>query len=362
MKHDLASNKVIITSPSLAPEDNVSGVSEVVRFIITHNKERKYLHFCIGKKDTEGGGLPRRLLRIVKTYRKWKTFLTSHPDAMVHYSFPLDARSVVRDFFFIAHAYRKHRKMLVHIHGGVYLTKKKRPWIINRIMHRIFSMDVTFVVLSELERKIIQDDFYAKQVEVLPNCVDLTDAQSYTRIYHDEKPLTIGYLGRIEENKGMDWLLIATERLRREGMTFKLVLAGKEDGRDDYLEKFSLLLGPCFHYCGIVSGESKKEFLRNLDVFVLPSYFEGLPMSLLETMSYGCVPVTTSVGSISEVVRDGKNGIIIRKKDEKSIVDALRRLDANRLLFQSLSKEAKQTILTKFSPETFIKRLNKLYQ
>lgn len=361
MKHDLASNKVIITSPSLAPEDNVSGVSEVVRFIVTHNKEREYLHFTIGKKDTESGGLPQRLLRIVKTYRKWKTFLTAHPDAIVHYCFPLDARSVVRDFFFIGHAYRRHRKMLVHIHGGLYLTKKKRPCIINRIMQRIFSWNVPFVVLSDLERKIIQDDFCAKQVEVLPNCVDLTDARSFTRIYDEAKPLTIGYLGRIEENKGMDWLLLATERLRREGMAFKLALAGKEDGRDDYLEKFSHLLDSSFHYCGIVSGESKKEFLRNLDVFVLPSYFEGLPMSLLETMSYGCVPVTTPVGSIPEVVRNDENGIFINKKDDKSIVYAIKTLDGDRSLLQRLSINARNTILTEFSPEAYIGRLNELY-
>lgn len=353
---------IIITSPSLNPEENVSGVSEVVRFIIQNNCERQYLHFTIGKKDGEGGGLLQRVRRIWNTYGEWKRFLAKHPDALVHYSFPLDARSVVRDYFFIGHALKQRRQMLVHIHGGLYLTKKNRPWIINRLMHRIFSWDVPFVVLSGREKEIVQREFGARSVEVLPNCVDLTDAESHARIYKKgDEPLTIGYLGRIEVNKGMDWLLLACERLRREGMRFRLVLAGKEEPGSNYLDRFSDLLGERFHYAGVVSGEAKAAFLRSLDVFALPTYFEGLPMSLLETMSYGAVPVTTPVGSIPEVVKDGENGLFIKVKDEQSIVDALRRLNDDRALLQRLSEQARETIFTQFSPKAYVNKLNALY-
>lgn len=352
--------KIIITSPSLNPSENVSGVSEVVRFIIGNNREREYLHFTIGKKDGEGGSLLQRIRRIAKTYREWKAFLREHPDAVVHYSFPLDARSVVRDFFFIGHAVRERRRMLVHIHGGLYLTKKSRPWLINRLMHRIFSWRVPFVVLSEKEGNVVSREFGARRVEVLPNCVDLTDAQTFARVYRKGgEPLTIGYLGRIEPNKGMDWLLLACERLRREGVRFRLELAGKDEG--GYIDLFAQLLGECFHYAGVVSGEAKAEFLRSLDVFVLPSYFEGLPMSLLETMSYGCVPVTTPVGSIPGVVNDGTNGLFVKVRDEASIAEALSRLDTDRTLLRRIGEQARQTIFTQFSPQAYTARLNKLY-
>lgn len=358
----MASRQIIITSPSLNPEENVSGVSEVVRFIIQNNTERQYLHFTIGKKDGEGGGLLQRIGRIRKTYKEWKDFLKEHPDALVHYSFPLDVKSVVRDIFFIGHAYKQRRKMIVHIHGGLYLTKKNRPWLINRMMHRIFSWDIPFVVLSGREKEIVQQEFGARRVEVLPNCVDLTDAESFARTYKKgDKPLTIGYLGRIEVNKGMDWLLLACERLRREGVRFRLVLAGKEELGSNYLESFSNLLGESFHYAGVVSCEAKAAFLRSLDVFMLPTYFEGLPMSLLETMSYGAVPVTTPVGSIPEVVKDGENGLFIKVKDEQSIVDVLRRLNNDRALLPRLSEQARETIFKQFSPKVYTEKLNALY-
>lgn len=358
----MASRQIIITSPSLNPEENVSGVSEVVRFIIQNNTTRQYLHFTIGKKDGEGGGLLQRIGRIRKTYREWKAFLKEHPVALVHYSFPLDAKSVVRDIFFIGHTYKQRRKMVVHIHGGLYLTKKNRPWVINRLMQRIFSWDIPFVVLSGRENEIVQREFGARRVEVLPNCVNLTDAESFSRVYKKGgEPLTIGYLGRIEVNKGMGWLLLACERLRREGVRFRLVMAGKEEPGSNYLENFSNQLGESFHYAGVVSGTAKVAFLRSLDVFILPTYFEGLPMSLLETMSYGAVPVTTPVGSIPEVVKDGENGLFIKVKDEQSIADALRRLNDDRVLAQKLSEQARKTIFEQFSPKSYTDKLNALY-
>lgn len=356
-------DKIIITSPSLNPEENVSGISEVVRFIIANNQKHEYIHFEIGKKDNEKGRILQRVLRIVKTYRNWRQFLNEHPEALVHYNFPLDSKSVIRDYFFIKYAIKHNRRMLAHIHGGLYLTKKNRPRFINRMMQQIFSWEIQFAVLSDLEKKIIEDEFHAKHVSVLPNCVDLSDAQTFNRTCKKKgEPLTIGYLGRIEENKGISWLLLAAEKLLSKGMKSRLVLAGKENGNNGYVEKFSQLLGDSFHYCGVVSGVSKRKFLRDLDVFVLPSYFEGLPMSLLETMSYGCVPVTTPVGSIPEVVRDGENGLIIKTKDERSIVEALDRLNKNRNLLQCLSENARQTIFTKFSPKEYINHLNLLYE
>ena len=120
-------------------------------------------------------------------------------------------------------------------------------------------------------------------------------------------------------------------------------------------------LGKNFHYSGIVSGEKKAAYLRSLDVFVMPSYFEGLPMSLLECMSYGIVPVVTPVGSIPNVVGDGQNGLLLKKKDIGSIVNAITTLHNDRELVRKLGKNAKKTIFDNFSVESYIERLNKIY-
>lgn len=374
-------NEIIITSPSLNPKENVSGISSVTKFIIDNNPKVQYLHFELGKKDKEKGGW-HRIGALIGRYRDWKKMLAEHPDAVIHYNFPLSKPSILRDPWFIRYAIRHHRKMVVHVHGGLFLTAPKIPFYLKRIIRWVFGQELPFIVLSDMERDILMERFGAKEVYSLPNCVDLKDAEAYAReseeaslseeglrdsdiasSHHQVRiqPLRIGYLGRIEPNKGMTELLIACQRLKKEGFPFKLVIAGKEQTEGEYLPQFDQWLGDSFEYVGLVSGQTKCDFLRSLDAFVLPTYFEGLPMSLLESMSYGKAPIVTPVGSIPQVVRDGENGIFVKDHDVDSIVEAIKRLSEDRTLLRKLGEEARKTIFSQFSPKKYIEKLNDIY-
>ena len=411
-----------------------------MQFIIENNKERKYQHFQIGKTDKESGGVLQRLWRIWRCYGEWTKLIhnsqfTIH-NSVIHYSFPLSAPSILRDPWFMHYALKKGYKMVVHVHGGLFLTAPRIPFLLERILKWVFSWDVPFIVLSEGEKKILQTRFGAKRVEVLPNCPsvplltpsiessrehelssrrllrkpvqggfkedetlryedfdndnldnqdnfelarsaiepasatsDLNSEasaevlnQREARLEPAKRPsLTLGYLGRIEPNKGMTELLEALKICKEEGMKFKVRFAGKEQTEGEYLPKFKEALGDDFEYCGLVSGEAKREFLGSLDVFVMPTYFEGLPMSLLETMSYGAVPVVTEVGSIPTVVKDGENGLFVKVKDVESICEALKKLDDDRSLLAKMSVEARKTIQENFSAAKYVERLNAIY-
>lgn len=354
---------IIITSPSLNPKVNVSGISSVTQFIISNNRKQNYLHFELGKKDKEKGGW-HRIPALIKKYREWKNVLALHPDAIVHYNFPLSKASLLRDPWFMRYALKNGRKMVVHVHGGLFLTAPHIPGILMRIMKWVFGQDLPFIVLSDMEKDILQRRFGAKRVAVLPNCVDLSDAEAYAQenaARDESEPLRIGYLGRIEPNKGMTELLAACQQLKKEGVAYKLVIAGKEQTEGEYLPLFDKWLGDSFEYAGLVSGKSKCDFLRSLDAFILPTYFEGLPMSLLETMSYGVTPVVTPVGSIPQVVKDGVNGMFITDHDSDSIVSAIKRLDEDRSILRKLGVAARETIFNQFSPEKYVEKLNSIY-
>lgn len=101
---------------------------------------------------------------------------------------------------------------------------------------------------------------------------------------------------------------------------------------------------------------------KSLDIFVLPSHFEGLPMSLLECMSFGVVPMVTPVGSIPEVVTDGINGRFIQIKDVTSIMSCFNDLNNDYNLREKLGNEAKKTIFEHFNPSVYVKNLNSIYQ
>lgn len=209
---------IIITSPSLNPKENVSGISSVTQFIISNNRKQNYLHFELGKKDLDKGGW-HRIPALIKKYKEWKKMLALHPDAIIHYNFPLSKPSLLRDPWFMRYAWKKGRKMVVHVHGGLFLTAPHIPGFLMRIMKWVFGQDLPFIVLSDMEKDILTQGFGAKNVVSLPNCVDLSDAAAFEKeqVLHDEsQPLRIGYLGRIEPNKGMTELLVACQRLKKE--------------------------------------------------------------------------------------------------------------------------------------------------
>ena len=350
---------IIIVSPSLDPNISLGGVSSVAGFIANNNTASySYTHFEQGRRDSDKSKI-KRVIAIIANYRKWKRVLDSNPDSIIHYNFPLSFDSIIRDYFFMRVAIRRNRKMVIHVHGGKYMNTESFPWLIKHMLHTIFSWNVPFIVLSDKERQIIENRYRSTRVHVLQNSVTID------KTYKDgvfSQPPVIGYIGRIAQTKGMDELFEALKQLKEKEYQFKFYLAGNESEGTDYVAMFKKAFEDQFYYSGIVSGNEKKEFLLKLDIFTLPSYFEGLPLSLLECMSYGIIPVVTSVGSITEVVDNNSNGILIKDHDVDSLTEAIIELLDNKEKRIKLSKAARQTIVDKYGSEMYFSKLNGIYE
>lgn len=349
---------VIIVAPSLNAETNVSGVSSVAKFIIDNSKNH-YLHFQQGRQDNEGKCL-KRIIRVLESYYGWKKLLSINSDAIIHYNYPLDTPSILRDFFFIRYAYKYGRKMVIHLHGGLYLFKDKKPWLIDFILNKVFGYDVPLIVLSDKEKEHICKIYHRNNVYALPNCIDISVAKTFQR-QESHGRLRLLYLGRIDKNKGIDFILDALKVLNKQDVEFIFRMAGKENVEGEYINKFKAELKENFEYCGVVSGKSKYNLLKDSDMFVMPSFYEGLPMALLECMSWGVVPIVTDVGSIGEYVKDGENGQLVKVKDIASIVNAIMPFVNNRDLLKKMSENARNTIFTRLKPEDYIRKLNMIY-
>ena len=350
--------EVIIVGPNPDPAISLGGVSSVVRFIITNNYRVCYTHFEQGSRDTDNGGI-HKATRVLHNYHRWQALLNEKKPAVIHYNIDLSPLSILRDYPFMRLARRKGCRLIIHVHGGVFMTSPTVPLLYDFFLKKIFNWDDSpFIVLSEREKARIEKSYGAKNIHVLPNCVGFPSKETKDR---SEDTIRIGYFGRITEAKGMQELLDAAIKLKEKQVHFKIFFAGKKEPPVDFVELFTKELGDSFQYIGIVSGKAKNEFLSGLDVFVLPSYFEGLPMSLLESMSYGIVPVVTAVGSIPEVVEDGENGLIIKDHDVDTIVAAIERINNDKQFVAKMSSNAKETILTRFNPEHYIESLNGIY-
>lgn len=353
--------KVIINSPSLDPKVNVSGISSVTQFIISNNKETDYIHFEVGRKDTESQGSLSRVKRILRNKKEWELLLKQNRDAVVHYNAPLMKAAIVRDYMLIKIAHKLGMPIVLHIHGGNYIKERNRPWYIRKLLKHIFAWGKHVIVLGKEEKSILEEDFNLKNVISLPNCIDLTEAKKFNRCIAEKETLDILYIGRIEPNKGIDYIFDACKVLKEKNVNFHLNFAGKEEIEGQYIPKFKKVLGDYFSYHGIVSGSVKTELLKKCDIFLLPSFYEGLPMSLLETMSFGQVPIVTPVGSIPMVITDKVNGIFIRLKNTEDIVNAVTELKKNNIFTTTLSQKAKETIIEKFDDKKYIGKLNTMY-
>lgn len=354
-------HKVIITSPSLDPSQTVSGISSVAQFIISNNKEVEYVHFEVGKRDSEPGGRLNRIMRIIRYCRDWSTCLKDNTTSIVHYNMPLMAGAIIRDFMLIRSAHKSGNSIVLHVHGGSYMKQRNRPWYIKMLLCKIFSWSSHVVVLSDSEKEILEEDFGLSEINILPNCIDLSLARNFKKEHLADTPISILYIGRIEANKGIDYIYKAVEKLKEIGIDFVLHFAGKEETEGEYIPKFRQHLAERFKYHGVVSGVDKADLLMASDVFLLPSFYEGLPMALLETMSFGVVPVVTPVGSVPMVVKDKENGLFIKVKDHDEIVDSLLFLKENPEKLKSLSNNARFTIFDMFDPEGYIAKINTLY-
>ncbi len=352
--------KILITAPSLDTKINVSGVSSVTNFIIDNCKDFEYHHFELGKKDAEKRGIFWGL-RILGAWFKWSWFMLFKHYDMIHFNYALSKPSIIRDTPLVFFSRLCRKKMILHFHGGDFLMNDEIPSWIVFVLKLVCSGRQPKVVLIPLEKVRIEEKFNAKNVYVLANCVELEEAKAFHRIKKDTGPLNVLFLGRIVKSKGLEDIYQALKLVKGEFM-FNLFMAGKGNLEQEYVQKFSSVLGDHFQFLGIVSGKDKIDLIKKSDVFLLPSLFgEGLPMALLECMSFGVVPVTTDDGSMKYVIEHMHNGIMVNKNSPLEIENALETLIKDRDLLFNLSANTKHYIFDHYNPENYVRELEKIY-
>lgn len=359
----MSEGTILITAPALDTKNNVSGVSSVANFIISNNTQYQYRHFELGRKDDEKRNIA-WVLRLLKTYCKWAGIAVAGKIKLVHFNFALSKPSVIRDAPLVLFAKLVRRKVIIHLHGGEYLFSKQPHGWMKWLLKRVFSGKTPVIVLSEAEAPVVKEKYGAKNIVVLPNCVDLKEAEAFTRNYNSAEILKLLFIGRISKTKGLDFIYEALDKLRKKNIPFVFTMAGAGPEEKEYVQQFANLLGGQFEFKGVVSGDTKTALFKNSDVFLLPSHFEGLPMSLLESMSFGLVPVVTAVGSIPTVVKHENTGMITALDTNTAaiVADYVEKLVHDPQLVQAISKNAKECIFKNYNPAVYISTLNKIYK
>ena len=171
----------------------------------------------------------------------------------------------------------------------------------------------------------------------------------------------IGFVGRLHPQKGVEILLEAFARCHPEHKNSFLLIVG-EGELQNRLEAYATSLGITNQILFLGSRKEIPEILVSLDLFVLPSLWEGLPMVLLEAMAAGLPVIATSVGGTPEVVVDGTTGYLVPPEDADKLATAILQLAENPELRMNFGKAGRARVEKNFSIREMVKKIEQLYR
>ena len=275
---------------------------------------------------------------------------------IVHVNVASDA-SFLRKSVFILLAHLCGKKLVIHQHGGDFVgyyetdgNEKRR-----RYVRKIFGMADAFLVLAPFWKEFFSQILPEEKITVLPDAIKIPEQAQ--KEYGQRKLL---FLGRLCKGKGICELLDSVGNLKEKYPDMKLYLGGIWE--EPQLQHQAEACGAAVEWLGWISGKEKEEWLQKCDIFVLPSYFEGQSVSLLEAMAASCAPVVSEVGGIPMMITGEENGIFVKPQDAASLEAALDRVLADPALCERLGRTARQRAQQDFSLEDNMRKLLAIYE
>ncbi len=282
--------------------------------------------------------LPLTLLRLVTSpFALAWTIATKRP-AVVHLNASVDTRAFWREWTHLVVAKLLGVPVLYQIHGGSLATLGAREPM-RSIVRAVFRWPDAFVVLASVERDAFES-LGVRRLTVVPNAVNVASFGGGARA-HDGRVRRLGYLGRLVDGKGLMEAIEALDVLRREPgfEALELRLAGSGLARPKLeAEVARRNLAGAVTFVGHLQGEATAAFLRESDLFLLPSESEGLPYSVIEALASGTPVVATRVGGIPDIVHDGEHGRLVPVRDAAALAAAIRDLAAEPGRLRAMSR------------------------
>lgn len=288
-----------------------------------------------------------------------RAFAFDHP-ALLHLHLSMRA-SFWRKSVFMGLALLFRVPYLIHLHGSefqVFFEQESSAfgrWIIRAF----FARSAAVIVLSGQWREWVQTNCPANRIKVIYNPVQII--WPHERDFHETNNATVLFLGRLGQRKGAYDLVEAFSRIAHEFPRASLILAG--DGEIDAVKARIDKLGlrERISCPGWVTGELKDRLLYSATVFVLPSYNEGLPMSILEAMAHGVPIITTPVGGIPDAISDGLTGLIVAPGDVESLSLAIKCLLSDAPLRARLGNASIALVRQRFAVTAIVERLRAVH-
>ncbi len=253
---------------------------------------------------------------------------------------------------------RMGKRVILHVHASrfkdFYAESSKKEKICRNL-----NMADRVIVLSESWKEWFESiGVESSKLVVLHN---ITAYPEKSEDREQDGKVHFLFLGEIGERKGVFDILRALH-IHKAEMEGKLELRIGGNKNEELLIKTIRDYGleETVRFEGWVGGEKKKSLLNWADVYILPSFNEGLPIGILEAMSYGCAVISTPVGGIPEVVKEGKNGCLVAPGNAEEIATAMLSFAEDRNLASRYGQEGEKEVET-YLPAHVLQHLKTIY-
>lgn len=239
-------------------------------------------------------------------------------------------------------------------------TNLDEGWFKRKIKKFLSFFTNKIVAVSEAVRNysINVDHINKNKMVVIPNGIEMERFAAIPERKYSSPPI-IGVVGRLEKQKGHEYLFEALNLIKTIPWILWVVGDGSLKNRLERLAK-DLSLRERIIFLGARSNIP--EILSEIDIFVLPSLWEGLGLAVLEAAAAGKPIVASRVGGIPEVIEDRKTGILVEPKNIKSLADGLEQMLLGEGEARAMGRKAREVVAEKFNVEKMVRDYERLYE
>lgn len=251
------------------------------------------------------------------------------------------------------------KPVVMHAHGG-----RIELWLITpgkRYTARLALMAADLVIaVSNGAAEALGTALGSERVRLIDNGVDVL---AYGPAGPIHNPPRILFAGGLTARKGVIDLLLASELLVKRGVPHELLLAGgtPNEGKAAEAEVIQAAATASASFLGPQTPEAMPELYRSVDLFCLPSWWEAMPLSVLEAMASGLPVVASRVGNIPSVIKDGVTGHLVPPRQPEKLANALADLLENEGKLRTMGTAARRVAEDRFDLSRTVSALMEMY-
>ena len=335
------------------------GITSVISQLLAHDWNAEGVDMKFIPTYVETNNVKKILFFAKAVKRIQREFKTNKPDVVhMHMSYK---GSFTRKFFLHKLCKKNGIPDIIHLHGSEFKKwfdesddKKKEE------IKTLLKESAGVIVLGDKWKEVVKKIEPTTKAVVVNNTVRIPNCTVEWNL-----PITVLFMGVLIKRKGVADLIRAVDILKKKNRldNVKFVIAGSgvEEAELKTMCK-KLELDKYINFVGWTSGEKKERLFRESQMLVLPSYNEGLPVSILEAISYGMPVVATCVGDISAAIIDGENGYLVEPGDVDALANSIYKLISEKANWQKKSESARKISISQFDETVFFETILNLYR